>query len=84
MLGNTDSIFRSSWPVCDENALIVDTLEIPVQVNDKVRAVVKVAREAEKEEVIDTAAKAITKYTDGKTVVKTIYVPGKILNFIVK
>ncbi len=84
MLGNTDSIFRSSWPVCDENALIVDTLEIPVQVNGKVRAVVKVAREAEKEEVIDTAAKAITKYTDGKTVTKTIYVPGKILNFIVK
>ena len=84
MLGNTDSIFRSSWPVCDENALIVDTLEIPVQVNGKVRAVVKVAREAAKEEVIDTAAKAITKYTDGKNVVKTIYVPGKILNFIVK
>ena len=84
MLGNTDSIFRSSWPVCDENALIVDTLEIPVQVNGKVRAVVKVAREAAKDEVIDTAAKAITKYTDGKNVVKTIYVPGKILNFIVK
>ena len=75
----------TAWPVADESALVLDEIEIPVQVNGKVRAVIKVSAEANQDEVAEVAkANAeVQKYLTGN-IVKVIYVPKKILNIIVK
>ncbi len=59
-------------------------IEMPVQVNGKVRATVSIAVDEAKESVLTKAKAAITKQTDGKTIVKEIYVPGRIINIVVK
>ena len=63
-----------------------DTIKAAVQVNGKVRATIEIPADCTKEEAL-AAAKAepnVKKFMDGKTIVKEIYVPGKILNFVVK
>ena len=57
-----------------------------VQVNGKVRGTIELAADASKEEALATgrAQENVARYLEGKTIVKEIYVPGKILNFVVK
>ncbi len=84
-LGNEDSIHTSEWPAWDEQYLVTDTITVVVQVNGKVRAQLQVAADATEEDVI-TAAKADQKvagYLEGATMRKTIYVPGKLISFVV-
>ena len=63
-----------------------DSIELPVQVNGKVRATIKIAKDANQEEAVTSAEKDqnIQKNIDGKEIFKVIYVPGKILNLLVK
>ncbi len=85
-LGHGNTLAYEPWPLFDESFLNEDCMEIPVQVSGKVRGVVTVAADAGKDTVI-AAAKAdakIAKHLEGKTVVKEIYVPGKMMNLIVK
>ena len=85
MIGNKTLIAESTWPEYDENHLVEDEVSIPVQILGKLKGVVKVARTASQEEVTDAILNGDLKsYFEGKTVVKVIYVPGKIVNFIVK
>ena len=84
-LGHSGGIGKASWPVWDEAALVEDEVTIVVQVNGKLRGKVSVAAGAGEEEV-RTAALADVKvlaHTEGKTVRKIIYVPGKLLNIVV-
>ena len=84
-LGHSGGIGKASWPVWDEAALVEDEVTIVVQVNGKLRGKVSVAAGAGEEEV-RTAALADAKvlaHTEGKTVRKIIYVPGKLLNIVV-
>jgi len=84
-LGHPGGIGKASWPVWDEAALVEDEVTIVVQVNGKLRGKVSVAAGAGEEEV-RTAALADAKvlaHTEGKTVRKIIYVPGKLLNIVV-
>ena len=76
---------NSSWPVVDEKALVLDEIEMPIQVNGKVRGVVKVSADASQDDVVETAKQnpEIAKYLSGN-IVKVIYVPKKICNIIVK
>ena len=60
-----------------------DTIEIPVQVNGKVKCTVEAAADADRDTVMELARKAVANRING-TIVKEIYVPGKILNFVVK
>ena len=64
---------------------MLDEIEIPVQVNGKVRGVIKVSADASQDTIVDEAKQnaEIAKYLDGN-IVKVIYVPKKILNIIVK
>ena len=74
------------WPKFDPARLVEDTLEIPVQVNGKLRVVVKVAANASQAEV-EAAAKAsekVKQFIDGKTIVKVIFVPKRLINIIVR
>ena len=84
-LGNTESIHLSSWPLWDEKYLLSDTVTIAVQVNGRLRAELTLPSNVSEEAAVAAAkdnAKVRT-YTDGKKIVKTIYVPGKIVNIVV-
>ena len=86
ILGEAKTINETPWPVYDEAKTIDDEIEIPVQLNGKVKAVVLVAKEATEEEVKAAVAscEAVQKSIEGKNVVKEIYVKGRIYNIVVK
>ena len=71
-----NSVHDAEWPVC----------ELAVQVNGKVRGTIKVAVSMEKDEIADLAKglAEVQKFIEGKTIVKTIVVPGRIVNIVVK
>ncbi|WP_138159311.1 leucine--tRNA ligase [Peptoniphilus catoniae] len=75
-----------SWPEYDESKTIDDVIEIPVQFNGKVRFSIEAPKDADKETVSELAKKndIYNQYTEGKTIVKEIYVPGRIYNIVVK
>ena len=86
MLGESKTIAETAWPKYDEAKTIDDEIEIPVQLNGKVKDVVKVAKDADEATVKNAvqASEIIQKALEGKTVVKEIYVKGKIYNIVVK
>ena len=82
-LGETDSVFHTTWPSADADAMKDDEIEIAVQINGKTKAVVKVPAEVSKEDAIIAGKEALGDKLAG-TVVKEIYVPGKIINIVQK
>ena len=85
-LGHDESLAHGPWPVADEKWLVDDTIELPVQVNGKVRSRVTVAADASREDV-EAAALAdekVAAHTAEGTVAKVIVVPGKMVNVVVK
>jgi len=86
ILGNTDSLAYAPWPTFDESKIAESELDIPVQINGKMRAVVKVPADADKAAMQSIAESddAIAPQLDGKNVVKVICVPGRMVNFVVK
>lgn len=85
-LGHKDDILNAAWPEPDASALVQDTIEMVVQVNGKVRSKVAVAADAAKDaiEAIAVADENVQRFTEGKTVVKVIVVPGRLVNVVVK
>ena len=85
-LGHSDTITYEAWPTYDETKLVEDTIEIPVQVNGKVRATVQIGTDATDEDVKKAVMENsnIQAQLEGKTVVKEIYVKNKIYNIVVK
>ena len=85
LVGNKP-IYKSSWPMYDENKLVEEEKEIAVQVNGKVRATIKVNIK-DTEDAIRTKALSeenVIKHTEGKEIVKVIVIQGKIVNVVVK
>ena len=85
-MGYEGYVHESIWPEYDESKTILDVIELPIQVNGKLRATVEINREASEDEVYEKAVKddVVAKYLEGKNVVKKIYVKGRIFNIIVK
>lgn len=85
IMGFGKNIENEKWPVADESAMVLNEMEIPVQVNGKVRGVVVVPTEITQDELVEKAKENadISKYLTG-SIIKVIYVPKKILNIIVK
>ena len=76
----------AKWPEYDDAKTVDDTVEIAVQICGKVKSVITISKSAEKDDVL-AAAKAdekIASAIEGKNIIKEIYVPGKILNIVVK
>ena len=75
----------ATWPSVDESALVLNEIELPVQINGKVRGTIMVSAEALQNDVLEIAKSNgdISKYLTGE-IVKVIYVPKKIMNIIVK
>ncbi|MBR1673545.1 MAG: leucine--tRNA ligase [Eubacterium sp.] len=84
VLGGTDSVFHAEWPEFDEVHLKADTITLPVQVCGKTRVTVDVPADADKDTIIALGKEALGDRIAGKTIVKEIYVPGKIINIVAK
>ncbi len=84
-LGGDASLAYEPWPEVDPEHLKADTVELAVQVNGKVRGTIYVAPDAAKEEVLAVARaeENVARYLDGGTIRREIYVPGRIVNFVV-
>jgi leucyl-tRNA synthetase len=88
MLGNKDGLWNAPWPVLADAQLDLakdNEVEIPVQVNGRVRATLKVPAGASEADVVAKAKSdpAVARHLDGKRIVKTIFVPNKLLNLVV-
>ena len=83
VIGHKESVFRSTWPTCDESKLVEDTVNIAVQLNGKVRANITVAADADKDTVLVAAKEALGDKITGN-IIKEIYVPGRICNIVAK
>jgi leucyl-tRNA synthetase len=85
-LGHSDTLAYEPWPAFDPSALVEDEIEIPVQVMGKLRGRVKVSVTATPADM-ESAAKAnadVAKFLEGKTIVKVIAVPKRMVNFVVR
>ena len=85
-LGHSEPIHHQPWPTWDEEKIREDTIRIPVQVNGKVRATVEIAVDEEQAAVLEKAhaMKNVQSFLEGKTIVKEIYVRGRIVNIVVR
>ena len=85
-MGYEGYVHEASWPEYDESKTILDVIELPIQVNGKLRTTVEIGRDASEDEVFEKAIKddVVAKYLENKNVVKKIYVKGRIFNIIVK
>src|SRR5262249_21219572 len=84
-LGHAESLAHAAWPGADPAHLRAEVIEIPVQVNGKVRGKIRAPAEAGETEVIDLARadQNVGKHLAGQTVKRAIYVRGRIVNFVV-
>jgi len=83
-LGNTTTVFAQTWPKHDEAMLKSDTIEIALQINGKLRGNIEIPAELSKDEVLAKAQSQLAEKLAGMEIIKSIYVPGKIVNFVVK
>ncbi|WP_144744522.1 leucine--tRNA ligase [Enorma burkinafasonensis] len=83
-LGHTESVYTAPWPEFDLAEAASDTVEIAVQVLGKLRARVEVSTTATQDEMRAAAERVAVRWLEGKTVVKAICVPGKLVNLVVK
>ena len=85
-LGIEGGVTGHQWPTYDEAALVKKAMTIVVQVNGKLRAQMSVAAETSQEEIKKEAQvqEKVLGYLEGKEIVKTIYVPGRLVNFVVR
>ena len=85
-LGNNDFIEKSGWPKWNEELLKTNEIQIIVQVNGKLRGKIKVSANSEKDKIL-AAAKAednVSKFLQDKEILKEIFIPNKLINFVVK
>lgn len=85
-LGNNDFIEKSGWPKWNEELLKTDEIQIIVQVNGKLRGKIKVSVNSEKDEIlaIARAEDNVSKFLQDKEILKEIFIPNKLINFVVK
>jgi leucyl-tRNA synthetase len=85
-LGHRELLLKTAWPVADPELMREDIITVVIQVNGKLRGQLEVPQAAQEEQVVAEARSnaKVLKFIEGKKVVKTIYVPGKLVNLVVK
>lgn len=78
------SVFNSKWPGFNESMLILDSINLGIQVNGKIRGQIQVAANAKEQDIIHAAKDIISKHLDGKQITKAILVPKKLVVFAVR
>ena len=86
ILGHDKTIAYESWPVYDEKELVVDTIEIAVQINGKLKGKINIGVDEEQDTALAKAKEQpdVKTFLEGKTIVKEIYVKGRIVNIVAK
>ena len=83
-IGNNKSVFEEKWPTYDKNNMQDETVNIVLQINGKLRSNINVDINLSKDEIISLAKENLKTRLAGKNILKEIYVPNKIVNFVVK
>ena len=83
-LHETGSVYNAAWPEYDPEAAKADVVEVAVQVCGKVRVHVDVPREMDADELGKVGLEAAAKWVEGKTVIKVVAIPGKLVNIVAK
>ncbi len=85
-MGHAETIFKSGWPVADPELCSEDSVEIPVQINGKIKSKINVSADIDKAALEKTALEdeKIAEYIAGKELVKVIVVPKRMVNIVVK
>lgn len=85
-LGHRESLLRTAWPAYDAALAAEEEIELPVQVNGKLRGRIQVPANVSEDEAVGKAKldEKVTVHLDGKSIVKVIFVPGKLISFVVK
>src|SRR5690606_27019761 len=83
VLGETGSIVLADWPEYDTAKLVESAVEVPVQVNGKLRGKVTVAADADEQADLSAAEAEVSRHLEGKAIRKRVYVPGKMVNLVV-
>ncbi|MFA5692824.1 MAG: class I tRNA ligase family protein, partial [Acholeplasmataceae bacterium] len=86
VLGNNEELVYSTWPSYDEKYLVKDLIDIPVQVNGRLRAVINVSPSSKEEDLINEALnnENVKRHLNDKTIIKKIVIPKRLINFVVK
>jgi len=86
LLGEKNELAYTEWPEYDEKLLVKDLVKLAVQVNGKVRAQIEVEVDSDKDSILKLAhdQKSVQQHTEGKTIIKEIVVPNRIVNIVVK
>ena len=84
MYGHTNTISYEPWPTFDEAKTIDDEIELPIQINGKVKGTIIIPLDADEQTVKDLANKELANLLEGKNVIKEIYVKNKIYNIVVR
>ncbi|MEK7626126.1 MAG: leucine--tRNA ligase [Patescibacteria group bacterium] len=84
-LGNKSSVQVGSWPTHNDKYLEQENINIVIQVNGKLRATIKVSKDSDKEFIENQARSEnnVSKHLEGKSIKKVIFVPGKLVNFVI-
>ncbi len=83
-IGEKESVSKADWPEFDPEKLVSDEAKIIIQVNGKLRGDITMKKDSGQATVIAAAKEQIKQHLDGKTIVKEIYVPNKIVNIVIK
>ena len=83
VMGKSGSVHEQPWPTFDSALAVADEIELPIQINGKVKARVMVAADADKEAVEKAALEAAARHIEGKDIKKLIVVPGKIVTIVI-
>ncbi|AMP20792.1 leucine--tRNA ligase [endosymbiont 'TC1' of Trimyema compressum] len=85
-LGYPAMLNQQQWPTFDESKTLEDEVQLPIQINGKLRSTISINRNSTVEEAKEIAFKeeGVLRHLEGKTIVKEIYIPGKIFNLVVK
>ena len=85
-MGNKTLLSLEKWPQYDESKTVDDTIKIAVQVNGKLKATIDISKNISKDDALATAKNEpkVAEFIAGKEIVKEIFVPGKIVNIVIK
>ena len=84
MYGHTDTITYEPWPTFDEAKTIDEEIELPIQINGKVKGTIVISLDADEQTVKDSAHTELANLLEGKNIIKEIYVKNKIYNIVVR
>ena len=84
MYGHTDTITYEPWPTFDEAKTIDEEIELPIQINGKVKGTIVISLDADEQTVKDSAHTELANLLEGKNIIKEIYVKNKIYNIVIR